>query len=67
MTHQLIINAIYHLPNPKFQGFLGKLGSGWWTSNIITWHTGPYWEPNIPGALSQTMKIRPVFSTVLPT
>lgn len=49
MRHQLTVNALYYFPGPKSQSFLGKVGSGWWTSNIVTVNSGPYWTPTVPG------------------
>lgn len=49
-THQLEFNTTYRLPNIS-HGFLGRVGSGWWTSNIVSARTGFAFSPTEIGFL----------------
>lgn len=41
------LNLLYHLPGPSGEGFLPKIGSGWWVGNIVTAQTGPPFTANL--------------------
>jgi len=41
------LNLLYHLPGPAGNGFLPKVGSGWWVGNIVTVQTGAPFTANL--------------------
>ena len=38
--HRFVVNYVWQLPIPKFEGFKGQILSGWETSGIYTYQTG---------------------------
>jgi hypothetical protein len=47
VRHNLQFNLLYHFPNLKVGGILGKLADGWWMGNIVSVQTGLPFSPYI--------------------
>ena len=48
VTHNLRVNALYHLPPFRVaNGFADKLVNGWWTGSIIRFQTGMPFSPTL--------------------
>jgi len=46
IRHQWRYNTIYRIPS-NFEGGMGKLLNGWWTSAIISWNSGVPFAPEL--------------------